>query len=205
MKLLFATQRRVVMTAILACTFACVAVLASGLWRHATESKPAVSKVATSNDKSAKPSGSPVSVTNQTTQAPAIESSSPACQQFTLAVAKTILGPDVAINAQDSVIVSDTPDLLTSSCIYRNSDSVTVRLSAYIAKSSRGESANTVYFGSDKPAGAQDITGYGQAAYWDVHTNVMSVLKNNNRYELWHSSNALDQARQAADNIVPKL
>lgn len=208
MRLFSLTRRQIIMSVILVGVLVGAVLLTPGLWHHSaadSQTTPDHDKTTKSQSKPDKtPDDSPATSTKQTVT-PMAESSSPACQQFTLAVAKTILGPDATVNMADSTIISDTPDLQTSSCVYQNNADDTIHLSAFIAKSPVGESTNSVTFGSDKPAGVQDMPGYGQAAYWDVHTNVLSVLKNNNRYELSRSSNMLDDVRQAADRIVPKL
>jgi hypothetical protein len=141
----------------------------------------------------------------------ATEPSSPACKQFTLPLAREILGNGAALNTQDSAVVSETADMLISSCVYRTHGTDTVRLSAYLAKTSLGQSPNIVVFGSDRPAGVRDIPGYGQASFWDAHTGMLSVLKNNNRYDISRSSGnppasaSQDEVLRAATVIVPKL
>ena len=95
--------------------------------------------------------------------------------------------------------------------MYRADNTDTVILNAYLAKTSLGQSTNMVVFGSERPPDVQDMPGYGQSAFWDGRTGTLSVLKNNNRYDISRKTgdppSSTDQARvlDAANVIVPRL
>lgn len=203
------TRRKIIGAIVLLVGITCLALLTPGIWQRSADNQAPVQSATTKQDGSNKATTDPhTTSTGSSAETPTIESSSPACQQFTLTTAKTVIGSSAALDAQDSALISDTDDIVASSCVYYASAD-TIRLGVYSPKTSLGESTNTVMFGSEKPPGVQDVPGYGQAAYWDAHNGILSVLKNNTRYELSRntdtSSAAMDDILQAADVIVPKL
>jgi hypothetical protein len=138
-------------------------------------------------------------------QQPVAESASPACRQFTLPLAKQVLGNTASLDQTNSTVISETADMLVSSCAYAAGNTNTARVEAYSAKTSLGQSANTIVFGSGKPADVQDVPGHGQTAYWDNAAKVLFVLKNNNRYDISLASGDQNDVLRAASVIVPKL
>ena len=97
-----------------------------------------------------------------------------ACHIFTLADAKQLLG-DTAKGGQNPVIESS-GDLDVSTCTYTqdegsnapvsSSKSATILVRA--PKTTKGASSNQEQFGPLKPANVQDVSGYGDNAYWDA-------------------------------------
>jgi phage-related protein len=127
----------------------------------------------------------------------------PACGQFTQQLAKQIIGDDATVDTNNSIINSETTDMQVGTCVY-TAHQKSVRLVSHIAKTDLGRSANAVVFGSNRPSATQVVQGYGQAAFWDNNTNTLSVLKNNNQYDISVSGD-LHDTEPAAAIIVPKL
>lgn len=208
MKLPKLTRRQTVATIILIGGVICLVLLVLIVERRGPVSGQSV-KTPTSTPNKSNNAAENTPAENPAPQPPAIESSSPACRQFTPTIAKTILGSKATISMQDSAVISDTPDIRTSTCTYQGNNLSSIKLTAYTAKTSVGVSTNSLLFGSGKPGGVQDVPGYGQAAYWDQTANILFILKDNNRYDLngtvGSSPAALDDVLHAANSIVPKL
>lgn len=135
---------------------------------------------------------------------PAPASSSPACKKFTKSLADQALGADAILNTKDSSVTSETADLQISFCTYTASERA-ITLVSYIAKSDVGKSMNSVEFGSGRPAGVQNITTIGQAAFWNDTLATMYILKNNNRYSIALTKGSMDQTLDAAKIIIPNV
>jgi hypothetical protein len=139
-----------------------------------------------------------------------------ACDIFTLADAKQLLGGNVK-GGENIAPVSST-DLIVSTCSYTkdtgNSQPVSSADSAALLVrqpiSSKGIVSHQNAFGTLRPAEVQDVPGYGDAAYWDAGHGQLNILKNNNWYILSNGSatpsdRTLDQAKQMADLLIAKL
>jgi hypothetical protein len=139
-----------------------------------------------------------------------------ACAIFTLADAKQLLG-DTAKGGVNPVYDSS-PDFDISTCSYTQDQGanapVASKKSATLLmqapKTAIGIASNQKEFGPFKPAGVQDISGYGEQAYWDTEHGQLNILKNNTWYILSYGPNTpsertLDQAKQLADMIINKL
>jgi len=189
--------------------------------RDKTASTPSDSKPKTSDNKQSESTTTPTESKKpepapqpKQTPAPAPTPSTPACKSFTQQLAVQILGNTAVASMSDSVIISETSDMRTSTCVYTKGASATSRktvsLVAHEALTSLGQSANTVEFGSGRPAGAQTAIGFGQAAFWD-NTATLHVLKNNNHYAISLTNGEPPQpasqpdTESAASIIVPKL
>lgn len=139
-----------------------------------------------------------------------------ACQVFTLADAKQLLG-DNAKGGQNPEPTSSN-DLKVTTCTYtqdqganapvasRKSATLLVR----VPLTTKGATSNQNEFGPLKPTGVQEVAGYGDSAYWDAEHGQLNILKNNNWYILSFGPSTpgdrtLDQAKQMADQIVTKL
>lgn len=127
----------------------------------------------------------------------------PACEHVSLNVAKLVLGGNpTPVENETSTLASDM-DMRVDQCTYRSSES-TLRVTAFAAKSSVGRSTNAITFGSGRPSGVQNEPSYGQSAYWNASTGILSVLKDNNRYDISRTG-GYDAVKKAADAVVPKL
>lgn len=139
----------------------------------------------------------------QTTSTPQPTSSSPACEHFTKSLADQALKASSQLST-DSALTSDTADLQVSFCTYTTGQTA-ITFVSYIAKSDVGKSMNSVEFGSGRPAGVQNVTTIGQAAFWSDSLATLSVLKNNNRYTIALTSGTIDQTVDAAKIIIPNV
>jgi hypothetical protein len=139
-----------------------------------------------------------------------------ACTIFTLADAKQLLG-GTAKGGVNPIYDSST-DFDISTCSYTQDQGtnapVSSRKSATLLiqapKTDIGIASNQKQFGPLKPSGVQDVSGYGDQAYWDVEHGQLNVLKNNVWYILSYgpttpSERTLDQAKQLAGLIISKM
>jgi hypothetical protein len=139
-----------------------------------------------------------------------------ACDIFTLADAKQLLGGNV--KGGENTVPAASPDLTVSSCSYTqdtgNSQPVNSAASAALLMrhptTSSGISSNQNEFGNLRPAGVQDVPGYGDAAYWDGEHGQLNILKNNDWYILSYGTTTpadrtLDQATQLAAILIGKM
>jgi hypothetical protein len=144
---------------------------------------------------------------------PAVRS---ACDIFTLADAKELLGDSVKGGEKTSE--STSKDVNVSVCAYTQDHGANVPVSgrksatleARIPLTSGGAASNQNQFGPLKPVDVEAVTGYGDNAYWDQVHGQLNILKGNNWYILSAgasspSDRTLEQAKQLADILEPKL
>lgn len=142
-------------------------------------------------------------------------SANKACQIFTVADARTLLGADV--KAGENPAGQSSPDMDVSTCAYRQSGSnndLAGRKSATLLvrspETAKGATSNDNEFGALKPVNVQDTQGFGEKAFWDVSKGELDILKNHVWYVLSYgpstpASRTLDQASQMAGLLSPKL
>jgi uncharacterized protein (UPF0333 family) len=139
-----------------------------------------------------------------------------ACTIFSLADAKQLLG-DTAKGGVNPIYNSST-DFDISTCTYTQDQGANVPIASkksatllvQAPKTDIGAASNQKEFGPFKPAGVQDLTGYGDQAYWDAEHGQINILKNNIWYIISYgpttpSARTLDQAKQLADLLANKL
>jgi hypothetical protein len=140
-----------------------------------------------------------------------------ACGVFTLADAKQLLGDSV--KGGDNPADTSSNDVDVSTCNYLqdlSSSNVPVSsgkaasLTVKIPKTSNGINSNQGQFGKIKPSDVEDVSGYGDSAYWDVDHGQLDILKNNTWYILSNgsttpSARTLDEAKQMADLLISKI
>ena len=139
-----------------------------------------------------------------------------ACEVFTLADAKSLLGDNAKGGETGPELSSD--DLAVSTCTYTQdagsnapiSTSKSATLLVRAPKTSKGTISNQNEFGPLKPAAVQAVEGYGDKAYWDAPHGQLNILKNNVWYVLSYgpatpADRSLDQARQLADSLINKM
>lgn len=140
-----------------------------------------------------------------------------ACGIFTLADAKRLLGDSV--KGGDNPADTSSQDIDVTTCNYLQdlsssnvpvSSGKTASLTVKIPKTADGIKSNQGQFGPIKPSGVEDISGYGDNAYWDTEHGQLDILKNNTWYILSNgsttpSSRTLDEARQMADLLIGKM
>ncbi len=142
-----------------------------------------------------------------------------ACDVFTLEEAKKVLGETAEV--PDTVVppTASSDDISVSQCIYQTPADTLAAIRAQKqasvlvrgAKTETGADSNKDYFsGSTRPAEAEDVSGYGDAATWNAQFGQLNILKNNNWYILQTGSSTpaertLEQAKSMADAIISKL
>ena len=139
-----------------------------------------------------------------------------ACDIFTLAEAKKLLGD----TARGGVVpVNDTTDdFRVSTCSYTQDQGsnaptasrLVANLLAQFPLNDKAVASNQNQFGPLKPTTVQDVSGYGDKAYWDPKLGQLNILKNNTWYILSFgpttpASRSLAQTRQLADLLINKL
>jgi len=146
-----------------------------------------------------------------------ISANKQACGVFTLADAKQLLG-DSAKGGADQADTSSA-DIDVTTCNYLQdlsssnvpvSSSKSAGLTVKIPKSANGVKSNQGQFGPIKPGGVQDVSGYGDSAYWDPEHGQLDILKSNTWYIVSYgstspSARSLDEARQLADLLINKM
>ncbi len=139
-----------------------------------------------------------------------------ACSIFTLADAKKLLGDSAKGGQTNSSTSSD--DLAVTTCTYTKdagsnapvTGSKSATLLVRAPKTDQGENSNQNQFGPLKPTNVQDVSGYGDKAYWDPQYGQLNILKNANWYILSYgpitpADRTLGQTEQMADLLVSKL
>jgi hypothetical protein len=139
-----------------------------------------------------------------------------ACDIFTLADAKLLLGSTA--KGGENGMAASTNDLAVSTCTYTqdtgSSASVSSNKSATLLvrspKTDKGAASNQNEFGALEPAGVQNVSNYGDSAYWDAEHGQLNILKNKTWYILSYgpvtpADRTLDQAKQLADILINKL
>ena len=140
-----------------------------------------------------------------------------ACGIFTLADAKLLLG-DSAKGGENQAETSS-KDVDVTTCNYSQdlssnnapvSSSKAASLEVKLPKTADGIKSNQGQFGVIKSGNVQDVSGYGDSAYWDPEHGQLDILKNNTWYILSYGSSApasrtLDEAKQLADLLINKM
>jgi hypothetical protein len=133
-----------------------------------------------------------------------------ACDVLTASAAQQILGAGATKGDTSAGNVSS-DDLSVSNCVYTvrtgatPSSANSVGLLARAAKSSTGAASNQAQFGSAKPAGAQDVSGIGDKAYYSPAYKQLNVLKGNNWYIVTNSVGSVTNATLESDTQLAKL
>ncbi len=185
-----------------------VVVIAGGIGIYAaTKNKDSSKNIATNTSQSP-----PRTLAQQTTDA---------CQIFTLANAKTLLG-ETAVKGEATSSQTSSDDISVSHCNYIQKIPANAPVSALkdiksasilirSPKTSAGRQSNQNVFGSGKPAAAQDVTGYGDKAYWNPEFGQFNVLKNDTWIIFSYgvvstvSTHNLGDAKKLADLVLPKI
>jgi len=140
-----------------------------------------------------------------------------ACQRYTLADAKQLLGQSAKASTSPKTDSSG-GNLYTSSCTYtkqalpgqessaKQSSTLTIRQ----PQSEKGVQSNQGEFGPLIPKDAQIVDGYGDKAFWDPDHGELNILKAYIWYEFSigptnPGDRTLDQTKPMADLLLPKL
>ena len=145
-----------------------------------------------------------------------------ACDVLTDSVATQVLGAG-ATKGDTAAGSASSDDVSVSNCAYTlkavNGGSVLEQvqgthaagLLVRAAKSQTGAESNKGQFGSAKPAGVENVSGYGDSAYWNPQFGQLNILKGGNWYILSNyvgtnpTKGTLDQAKQLADALKSNL
>lgn len=145
-----------------------------------------------------------------------------ACDVLTDSVATQVLGAG-ATKGDTSAGNASSADVTVSNCAYTLKSTTGGSALAQVqgthaagllvraAKSQTGADSNKAQFGSAKPSGVEDVSGYGDKAYWNPQFGQLNILKNGNWYILTNyvgtnpTKGTLDQAKQLADALKGNL
>lgn len=132
-----------------------------------------------------------------------------ACDVFTTEDAKKVLGDGAAVTPMNEPKpTSDTVEV--TQCSYAQGDKQATLLSRS-AKSDLGRTSNQeVFTGSQRPADAQAVEGYGDSAYWAPALGQLNIYKSGNWYIMTISTGktdarSLDETKKLADTVIEKL
>lgn len=138
-----------------------------------------------------------------------------ACDVVTLEDAKRVLGEAAEAGGSNADAPTDGQDVVVSNCTYSDGAATvaqgkSVSILARSPKSSSGAEDNKSQFGAQKPAEAEDVTGYGEAAYWNPAFGQLNILKDGTWYIISNGpirvdERTLDQAKQLADLVSSKF
>jgi len=137
-----------------------------------------------------------------------------ACDILTADIAKGILG-DTAERGNIQTTQATTKDVTVSDCVYTakidpsgkisisNKKGVNVLVRAAI--SSDGAKTNKDQFDSLRPTGTQDVSGFGDSAYYSPEFGQLNILKSNNWYIVTNYSGTINGTLEADKNLASKL
>jgi hypothetical protein len=142
-----------------------------------------------------------------------------ACQALTAADAKQLLGNN--ISGGSTAANAATADIDVTTCAYTQQlpanagpaalkDTLSATILVRAAKTDAGAQNNEGQFGPRKPADAQDVSGYGDKAYWSPAAAQLNILKRHNWYIISYGKirpgdRTLDQTKKLADLVDAKL
>ncbi len=137
----------------------------------------------------------------------------PSCKIFTLTEATKILGDGTAADPVNDNQPVDANNITSSTCSYTFSDTTVAQTASVTVRSPINESGKAIIksqFTSNKVSASQDVSGYGDSAFWDNNFGQLNVLKNNTWYTITNgpvgpSDRKLDQTKKLADVLNPKL
>lgn len=145
-----------------------------------------------------------------------------ACDVLTEQAAKQVLG-DGAKKGDTQAGNASSDDVSVSNCVYTYKPVTTGSALQQVqstqaagvlvrsAKTSAGTESNKAVFTTQKPAGVEDVSGYGDMAFWNPKYGQLNILKGGNWYIVSHytgvsaTKGTLEQAKQLADAIKDNL
>ena len=165
---------------------------------QSTPAKTAATNTSTPSNSASSPK-STAAANAPATASPAAETSA-ACKLLTLTVAQQALGDGAKTSTPTNGAALKTADTSVSTCAYSGADG-TVQLVIRTAKDSLGASENATVFGSEKPANAVALQGYGQTAYWSPSDQHLNILAHNNWYIITRSTGTQADAEAIAKQL----
>lgn len=137
-----------------------------------------------------------------------------ACSIYSLSNAKTVLGDSAALSANSGNADTENEDLKVSQCSYNDQAETGMTATGILVRSPKsdlGITSNKDAFTTDKPAGVEDVSGYGDAAYWNQSTGQFNVLKGNTWVIFTYmkgikpSATTLEELTKFADVVIPNM
>jgi hypothetical protein len=140
-----------------------------------------------------------------------------ACKAFTLSDATAILGQGTKAGSNNGSSDTASDDVAVSTCSYSGASGITVEdtktitVLARAAKTKAGADSNESVFGANKPAGKQDVSGVGDAAFWDAQLSQLDILQHHNWYIIGNmsgthaDSGTVEVSKAVYDQIKNKL
>ena len=137
------------------------------------------------------------------------------CDIFTSEDAKKILGESAKPTDSNNDKPKDVNHVLISTCTYQLDAGAGITgksasLLARTAKDAEGSANDKAQFSSQRPSNAQEVKGYGDAAYWNVDFAELNILKGNVWYIITNGpprapERTLAEAITMADLIKTRL
>lgn len=137
-----------------------------------------------------------------------------ACDVFTLAEAKEVLGESATVGTNTAPAGSEDNNVDTCSYTNNSSDPAAIKVATVVvrsAKSKVGTKSNTAAFDAGavaNPAGAESVSGYGEKAYWDSTLKQLNILQEHGHQwvTIVHgdadpANNTLADAKLVADKV----
>ncbi len=143
------------------------------------------------------------------------EQLSKACQIFSEKAATTALGGQVEKSDDANAAQASSDDVAVSQCAYVQKLTGTVtpenqKRSSIVVRTSRTDSARQLSKGlftpENRPAGSEQINGYGEAAFWNPAFGQLNILKDGNWYIIESGSQLPDRRTKAeAEKLADAL
>jgi hypothetical protein len=134
-----------------------------------------------------------------------------ACEVYTVDDARKFLGDGARpIESRLQTDMSG-PEVNLSVCTYERDTGADLLLVTVLVRAPKADSAlrdNEEAFGNARPADAQDVSGYGEKAYFDKNLKQLAVLKNGVFLIFTppsESSDALADSKRIADVVLPRI
>ena len=133
-----------------------------------------------------------------------------ACDILTLEDAKKLFDTDNATITPEDNTKQESGDIGVSSCTYIDKSMKTATILVRSAKTPAGQASNSEQFTQKRPINTQDVTGYGERAYWNIQLAQLNILKGNTWYILSYgppsiSQRTLGETDKLAQVITRKL
>ncbi len=128
-----------------------------------------------------------------------------ACDILSLEDAKKLFSDDsVTITPEDNT-GAQSSDIGVSSCSYIDKSMKTATILVRSAKTDAGQESNKIQFTQKRPPNTQDVSGYGEGAYWNLQLAQLNILKGNTWYILSYGAPNINQRTLGETEQMAKL
>ena len=132
-----------------------------------------------------------------------------ACDKFTLAEAKTLMGEAAEAGTNTAPAASESINVSTCSYTFSTGDVKSIRVATLMVRSpldDMGVKSNQEAFNGGAATG-EAVTGYGEKAYWNKNLGELNVLKDDVWYSIVYGgtnpqNNTLADAKLVADKAL---